>query len=671
MSAIRTLAVILMLWAGAGAKATVPPAYPLLPVPQEAEFGRSMVSVKTAAVEMPCREDDWCRWLSSAGIRPDSESKYKITGEITDAIPGVPEGNTEAYSLTVSRKGIKVCAVSEQGIYWALQTLRQLSASCEKGRLPECAIVDFPAFPWRGFMMDTGRSYISLDELKREIDVMSQFKMNIFHWHLTENQAWRLESRIFPMLNDSINMERQPGQFYTLEQAKELVAYAKERNVTVVPEIDMPGHSAAFVRTFRHDMQSPEGMKILKLIIDEVCGVFDVPYIHIGTDEVAFTNPDFVPEMVKFVRDHGKKVISWNPGWKYREGEIDMITMWSYRGRPVEGVPAVDLRLHYINHFDTYADLVALYRSNIYGRKKAEDGIAGVEIALWNDRLIEDEASLIAQNSVYPAMLAIAERSWCGGGDEYFDKLGTNLNEENREDFAAFADFENRLLWHKENTLGALHIPYVRQTNVRWRITDAFPNGGDLTKVFPPETEGLREAYEYEGGTYGTGTANGAGIYLRHVWGATVPGFYAEPEPNHTAYAFTWVYSPKDQTVGLQAETQNYSRSESDIAPPAGEWDFRHSRIWINDNEIPAPVWTSDHTVRSNEIPLGNENFAARGPAQVQLHAGWNKVLIKLPVGEFRTGEVRLVKWMFSFVFTTPDGRSAAPGLVYSPSRTL
>lgn len=135
-------------------------------------------------------------------------------------------------------------------------------------------------------MQDVGRSYISMEELKREIEILSRFKINVFHWHLTENQAWRLESKIFPMLNDSVNTIRMPGKYYTLEEARDLVDFCKKHQVLLIPEIDMPGHSAAFVRAFRHDMQSPEGMKILKLLLDEVCETFDVPYLHIGTDEV-------------------------------------------------------------------------------------------------------------------------------------------------------------------------------------------------------------------------------------------------------------------------------------------------------------------------------------------------------------------------------------------------
>ena len=168
---------------------------------------------------------------------------------------------------------------------------------------------------------------------------------------------------------------------------------------------------------------------------------------------------------------------------------------------------------------------------------------------------------------------------------------------------------------------------------------------------------------------YGVRQAIGAGIYLRHVWGTFVPGFYADPKEDHTAYAYTWVYSPKDQEVGLWAEFQNYSRSEMDLAPLQGKWDYKGSRIWINDREIMPPVWTATHQVKSNEIPLGNENCVARSPLAVHLNKGWNKVFLKLPVGKFRMDQTRLVKWMFTAVFVTPDGERAAEGLIYSPDK--
>ena len=420
------------------------------------------------------------------------------------------------------------------------------------------------------------------------------------------------------MMNDSTNMTRMAGKYYTLEEARELTEFCKAHQVLLIPEIDMPGHSAAFIRTFRHDMQSPEGMKILKLLLDEICETFDVPYLHIGTDEVHFTNPQFVPEMVAYVRDKGKKVISWNPGWKYKAGEIDMMQLWSYRGKAQQGIPAIDSRFHYLNHFDTFGDIIALYNSRIYNADMGSDDLAGVIMGIWNDRLIDKEWNMVLENNFYPNMLAIAERSWRGGGTEYFDKQGTILPvDENSEVFRNFEDFESRMLWYKEHLFKGYPFAYVKQTHVKWNITDAFPNEGDLTKVFPPEEE------------------------------------------------------LKEQNVGLWAEFQNYGRSENDLPPLPGKWDYKESRIWINDQEILPPVWSATHLVKSSETALGNENCVARPPLRVHLHKGWNKVLLKLPVGKFSTNEVRLVKWMFTAVFVTPDGDKAVEGLIYSPEKKM
>lgn len=554
----------------------------------------------------------------------------------------------EAYHLTVTGKRIILEATTPKGMYWGKQTLEQLKyTKNKKTYLPQCEITDWPAFRIRGFMHDVGRSYIPVEELKREISLLSRYKINVFHWHLTENQAWRLECKKYPQLNAPENMEREKGKYYTLEEARQLVEFCKQHQVLLIPEIDMPGHSAAFERTFKTDMQSEKGTQILKDIIDEVCATFDVPYLHIGTDEVQFTNPDFVPMMVKYIRDKGKKVISYNPGWNYKPGEIDMVQLWSYRGKAQKGIPAIDCRYHYANHFDTYADLVAMFNSRIYNQPEGSDDLAGSIVAFWNDRYIDNTPQLLAENNFYPYMLTLAERAWRGGGNCYFDGKGTLLWEDEPEQLAAFKEFEDRLLWQKNTWLKEVPFPYVRQTQSEWQITDAFPNGGDLNKVFPPE-EKEDSVYQYEGKTYKTRKIIGNGIYLRHVWGTLVPGFYANPQENHTAYATRWIYSPKERKTKLALEFQNYSRSESDLAPRQGTWDYKCSRAWLNGKEIMPPVWENTNTERSNEITLKNENYMSRPAIDITLKKGWNKLMLKLPVGKFSSKETRLVKWMFT-----------------------
>ncbi|MDD6167059.1 MAG: family 20 glycosylhydrolase [Prevotella copri] len=554
----------------------------------------------------------------------------------------------EAYHLLITKKGILLEATTPKGMYWGRQTLEQLKTTKNKKiYLPQCEITDWPAFRIRGFMHDVGRSFIPVEELKREISLLSRYKINVFHWHLTENQAWRLECKKYPQLNAPENMEREKGKYYTLEEARQLVEFCKQHQVLLIPEIDMPGHSAAFERTFKTDMQSEKGTQILKDIIDEVCATFDVPYLHIGTDEVQFTNPDFVPMMVKYIRDKGKKVISYNPGWNYKPGEIDMTQLWSYRGKAQKGIPAIDCRYHYANHFDTYADLVAMFNSRIYNQPEGSDDLAGCIVAFWNDRFIDNTPQLLAENNFYPYMLTLAERAWRGGGNCYFDGKGTLLWEDEPEQLAAFKEFEDRLLWQKNTWLKEVPFPYVRQTQSEWQITDAFPNGGDLNKVFPPEDK-EDSVYQYEGKTYKTRKIIGNGIYLRHVWGTLVPGFYANPQENHTAYATRWIYSPKERKAKLALEFQNYSRSESDLAPRQGTWDYKCSRAWLNGQEIMPPVWKNTNAERSNEITLKNENYMSRPAIDITLKKGWNKLMLKLPVGKFSSKETRLVKWMFT-----------------------
>ena len=603
-------------WCMAGISANHPSS--LLPLPQKYSFNGKQVNAKMAVEE-------------------------RIVAQIDGA-----KFQEEAYHLSITPKKIILEATTPKGMYWGRQTLEQLKYTKNKKiYLPQCDITDWPAFRIRGFMHDVGRSYIPVEELKREISLLSRYKINVFHWHLTENQAWRLECRKYPQLNAPENMEREKGKFYTLDEARQLVEFCKQHQVLLIPEIDMPGHSAAFERTFKTDMQSEKGTQILKDIIDEVCATFDVPYLHIGTDEVQFTNPDFVPMMVKYIRDKGKKVISYNPGWNYKPGEIDMMQLWSYRGKAQKGIPAIDCRYHYANHFDTYADLVAMFNSRIYNQPEGSGDLAGCIVAFWNDRFIDNTPQLLAENNFYPYMLTLAERAWRGGGNCYFDGKGTLLWEDEPEQLAAFREFEHRLLWQKKTWLKEVPFPYVRQTQSEWQITDAFPNGGDLTKVFPPEQQ-EDSVYQYEGKTYKTRKIIGNGFYLRHVWGTLVPGFYANPQENHTAYATRWIYSPKERKAKLALEFQNYSRSESDLAPRQGTWGYKCSRAWLNGQEIMPPVWENTNTERSNEITLKNENYMSRPAIDITLKKGWNKLMLKLPVGKFSSRETRLVKWMFT-----------------------
>ena len=586
--------------------------------------------------------------------------------------------DNEAYTLTVTTDAIEITAVKPVGVIRAAQTLAQLAEGYTGTPAVEAVTIkDWAAFKLRGFMHDVGRSFIEVETLKKHIDLLSRFKVNCFHWHFTENQAWRFEVEGYPALTSTASMTRFAGKYYTQEECKDVAAYAKERGVIIIPEIDMPGHSEAFVRAMGYDMQTDEGVEVLKNVLTQVASVFpDAPYIHIGADEKAITYTDangkgFLSIMTDHIHGLGKKVVVWNPisGVNISNTDTDMTQMWSSAGNKIAGRPNIDCRYNYTNHFDVFADVVGIYRSNIYYVEQGNAEVAGTISAYWNDRKTPTEEDIVKQNNMYANVIASAERAWRGGGKQYIEVGGTMLPNSG-EEYDEFADWERRFLFHKANSLAGEPIPYVKQTNIRWRITDAFPNGGDASMAFPPETEEeLKESYTYNGQTYYTGIATGAGIYLRHTWGNnTLPTYYGSTNhSNATAYAWTYVYSDKAQTVGAQIEFQNYGRSEKDAAPDNGNWDRKGSNIWINGERIAPPTWTNAGKSINNEVDLQNENFTAREPIAVTLKEGWNKVFIKLPY--VSASGVRLNKWMFTCVFTDTEGKNAVEGLIYSPNQ--
>ena len=661
----------------------------LLPKPykvQMAEGAMPFVLGRAVALDDDTGNASLKRFLVETHCSVNADAEARVSVELVSEIPEaydyeLPAFPNESYTLTIDADAIKICAVTSTGVTRAAQTLMQLAegydAAGEKPQLEALTLTDFPAFKLRGWMQDVGRSFLSVDELKKEIDLYSRFKVNVFHWHLTEKLAWRFEVKKYPALTERKNMIRYPGQYYTQAQCTELEAYAAERGVTVIPEIDMPGHSTVFTTTMGFDMQSPQGRVALKNILDEVAEAFPrAPYIHIGGDEVAL-HDGFLEEMANYVRTALKrKVVVWNPlqNRSVTSSLADMTQMWSTAGKKVAGMPNVDCRYNYINHFDVYADLVGIYKSSIYYADKGSPEIAGAISAAWNDTKLPTETDIVAQNNQYASVIATAERAWMGGGKQYIESGGTTLPNSG-EEYEEFADFERRFLFHKAHCLSSVAIPYVRQSNVHWRITEPFPNTGNASAVFPPEacTDAvLPTEFTYNNAVYGTTLATGAGIYLRHIWHPVVPSFLPSPANNQTVYAWTYVYSPKEQDCGAQIEFYTYSRSGDEYAPKKGKWDRRGSQIWLNGKEIAAPEWQQTDTVIPQDdavLGLTNENFTARRPVALHLTKGWNKVFLKLP--HVSSGGTKRDKWQFTFVLTDAEGRNALEGITYSPDKSL
>lgn len=661
----------------------------LLPTPQKIQTTSASFALgRAVAVTDPTNSKLLQSVLTEAGCTIEAGAAAKVNVSLVQSISGASEPTlagfeNEAYTLSVEANQITITAISRLGVIRAAQTLQQL-AEDENGHvaaLEGVNITDWAAFKVRGFMHDVGRSFITFEELKRQIKLYSRYKINFFQWHMTENQAWRFEVKAYPQLTESKNMTRFAGNFYTQEQCKELDELGYEYGVYVVPEIDMPGHSEAFKRAMGHDMQTTEGVKELKRVIDEVVECFPhAPYIHIGGDEVTINNVDgenFLIHMSKYVHDKGQRVMWWNPtrnvGVNKANG-CDMAQCWSTSGRQISGLPCIDCRYNYTNHFDVFADLAGMYRSTILYKKKGDAETAGFISCPWNDRKTATQEDIIAQNNVFAVTIASGERAWKGGGEGYIETQGAVLPNSGAE-YEEFKDWERRFLFHKANSLSVEPIPYVKQTNVRWRISDPIGNNGNASAVFAwdnlkgADVE-IPEAVKQGSRNYGWTLATGAGIYLNHTWPTEIPGIWGKNQGiNQTAYAYTYVYSDKEQTVGAQIEFQNYGRSERDAAPSNGNWDRKGSDIWLNGQRIAPPTWENNGGGGGNyETLLKNENFPARKPIAVKLNKGWNKVFIKLP---YVGSGCRLNKWLFTFVLTDLEGINAIDGLVYSPTQTL
>lgn len=580
-------------------------------------------------------------------------AKPTIQVILTTEIPGTTDYkltgyDNEAYELSVSSDRIIIRAVTPIGVMRAAETLQQMAEGyASKPKLETVKITDYPSFKLRGYMHDTGRSYISFDELKKEIRLLAHFKVNTFHWHLTENQAWRFEVRAYPQLTADTSMVRDRGQYYTQAQCRELEAYAKQYGVIVIPEIDMPGHSAAFERAMGHSMQTDEGVVELKTILREVVAAFPfAPYIHIGGDEKQITYPQFLQIMTQEVRRLGKKAIVWVPNQAHF-ADADMAQLWSTAGKLIPGIPNIDCRYNYMNHFDVFADLVGIYKSNIYYQQQGSPDVAGEICALWNDHKLATEADILRQNNFYANVIASASRAWQGGGKQYIEKGGVLLPTSGDE-FDDFRDWERRFLFHKAHCLRHEPIAFVAQTHVFWGMKSVGLQQGPHSNV------------QY---------VAGAGVYLQHTWKKTVPAIFDDRAEGDTAYVWTSVYSPKNQVAGALVELQNYSRSEQDKAPENGQWDRRGSKIWWNGKLLEPPTWVHPGQVINNETDMGNENFTGRPPLKIFLHKGWNQVLMMLP--NKKAEGIRLNKWMFTFVITDVQGKNALTGIHYDPHRPV
>ena len=444
----------------------------LMPVPAKAQLGSGRLligrsfSLAITGHKEPRLESAVELFLAQLGRQtglPPIDMKVTDSASATLAIQcdggtnDVQElGEDESYRLEVTATGARLSAPNSLGVMRGLQTFLQLVQITGEGfAVQAVSIEDSPRFPWRGLMIDVGRHFIPLDVLKRNLDGMAAVKLNVFHWHLSENQGFRVESKKFPKLTGMGS----DGMFYTQNEVRDLIAYAYARGIRVVPEFDMPGHSTAWfvghpelasgpgpyeierkwgVFDPAMDPTREETYKFLDAFIGEMAGLFPDQFFHIGGDEVNGKQWDANPKIQQFMRahnlkdnndlqayfnqrvqkivsKHGKTMLGWDEILRPDLPNSIAIQSWrgpdslaqaakqGYRGLLSSGY-YVDLMWSAERHYLT--EPLSGAAANLSPEEQKR--ILGGEACMWSEYVSPENVD----SRIWPRTAAIAERLW-------------------------------------------------------------------------------------------------------------------------------------------------------------------------------------------------------------------------------------------------------------------
>ncbi|HUR92137.1 MAG TPA: family 20 glycosylhydrolase [Gemmatimonadaceae bacterium] len=369
----------------------------------------------------------------------------------------------EGYKLEVSTDGITASAASGAGLFYAAQTLRQLlPAEVERDRLPSrqaihaVTIVDRPRFDWRGAMLDVSRHFLRPADVKRYVDHMALYKLNRLHLHLSDDQGWRIEIKSWPNLTvhgGSTAVGGGPGGFYTQAEYADIVEYARQRFITVVPEIDMPGHTNAALASYpvlNCDDRAPAlytGIRVgfsslcvsrestyrfVDDVVREIAAITPGPWFHVGGDEVktlsAAQYATFVERVQAIVRAHGKEMIGWDEVGATRLHPTTTVQYWRPQATARDAVrqgnrfilsPANKIYLDM--KYDSATALGLKWAGFIEVRTAydwdpatriagvSESSIRGIEAPLWSETLVTIDDF---EHMAFPRLAAVAEVGW-------------------------------------------------------------------------------------------------------------------------------------------------------------------------------------------------------------------------------------------------------------------
>ena len=477
----------------------------VIPMPRSVEYhsGNFTISPETKfytnlSAESRQALTDYLEGTSLSSV-PFAESATGNNGiELNLCDSSIVTGN-EAYRIEIVKKGVRLSANTETGIFYGLQTLLQLLNNGDNKTLPALTINDSPRFPYRGLHLDVSRHFFDKEFVKKQLNAMAYFKMNRLHWHLTDGAGWRIEIKKYPRLTsfaawrpfDKLNDwwvegrtfceqddPRAVGGYYTQDDIREVVAYAAERHITIIPEIEMPGHSEEVLATYPElscsgkpyvnadfCIGTEKTFEFLENVLLEVIDLFPSEYIHIGGDEASKSSWKTCPRcqkrmadehlnsvdelqsymihrIEKFLNDHGRKIIGWD---EIIEGGLSpTATVMSWRGEE-GGIKAVKAGNQAIMTPGKYCYLDAfqdapntqpmaiggyLTLEKVYSFEPVPDSLStkeaelilGVQGNVWTEHIPTPEHY---EYMIYPRILALAEIGWSPSEVKKWDNFHT------------------------------------------------------------------------------------------------------------------------------------------------------------------------------------------------------------------------------------------------------
>ncbi|MEP3836196.1 MAG: family 20 glycosylhydrolase [Algibacter sp.] len=448
----------------------------------------------------------------AAGFNLKLQNSIADGAILFETVEGLKEG---AYKLVVTPTSINIKATDESGFFNGVQTIRQLLPVEIESKetvavdwfVPSVTIEDEPRFKWRGMHNDLSRHFIDVNEVKEFLDYLALYKMNTYHMHLTDDQGWRIEIKKYPLLTEkgawrtpnnqdticieraqenklytideakfkTIDGERKYGGFFTQEQIKDIVAYADDRCITVVPEIDMPGHFKAAIdnypflsctgqsgwdTVFTHPacLGKDSTYEFMKNILDEVVGLFPYEYIHIGGDEVNIASWKECPHCQKVIKENnlkdehelqsffnrdieqflhskGKKLMGWD---EIVEGGLtkDAAVMWWRGWRPEAPKKAAEngnelvitpTDAYYFDYLNEGNTLEKIYNYEPVPESftvEEEANVLGIQANLWSEWIPSFKR---LQYQAFPRMLAVAENAWASKENKDFEAFNSRV----------------------------------------------------------------------------------------------------------------------------------------------------------------------------------------------------------------------------------------------------